>query len=256
MRKRAQTAQQQITDTEWRSLAPQLWDIIPHVTYDWKISSAAEAKLGTLVTYDSSRFAGMSPIERNQALRDLIAPRLASADISDLYLLSAWIIRDWGGITGRPRGDKQDPLLAWAKGLVGFAPATVEGFLVERGLERVSSWSKLLAFADSDRYAIYDTRVAVTLNIALRAVGERRQFHLPTGRNDVVARAAAALGSVKRPLGYLDYLSALRALVSERGQTFLSAETTLFAAAPHLAEKLMAKMDEYLADACSMSCEP
>lgn len=245
--KRAQTALQQLSDTEWLALAPKLWDVLPQVAYDWKMSADVEAKLRTLVPCEGLSFVDQGPLERNQALRDRIAPRLASANVSELHQLSDWIVRDWGKI-------KQEPSFAWAEALLGFAPATVEQFLSERGVDRISSWSKLLAFADSDRYAIYDTRVAIALNIGLRAIGETRQFHLPDGRNVIVTRAASALGKVKRPLGYLDYLSLLRAMVSERGQTLLSAETTLFAAAPHMAEKLMARMDDYLAEACSMSC--
>ena len=252
--KRAQTTLQQLSDREWQDLGPKLWDVIPKGTYAWTISPNVEAKLRALVPSEKPGRADLSPLERNQALRDQLAPRLSSADVPTLYQLSAWIIRDWGGITGRPRGDKPDPLLDWAEELAGFAPATVDRFLTQRGVHRISSWSKLLAFADSERYAIYDTRVAVTLNIALRAIGEQHQFYLPAGRNDIVARAAAALGAVDRPLGYFDYLSLLRALEAERGQTFLSAETTLFAAAPQLAERLMAEMDRHLDEACNLSC--
>lgn len=247
MAKRRQPALQQLSDEEWRALAPKLWDVLPQIAYDWEISTRAEAKLRTLVPCNGVRFADLAPLDRNQALRDQIAPHLASANVSELQKLSIWIIQDWGGI-------KHEPDIAWSRALVGFEPETVQQFVMDRGVERIPSWSKLLAFADSDRYAIYDTRVAITLNIALRAIGETRQFHLTDGRNVIVARASAALGKTKRPLGYPDYLSLLRALVSERGQTFLSAETTLFSAAPELAERLMAGMDDYLAVACKMSC--
>lgn len=97
-------------------------------------------------------------MERNRALRDQISPRLAAATACELQKLAAWIVQDWGGI-------KQEPPYEWAEALVGFEPATVEQFLIARNVERIAFWSKLLAFADSDRYAIYDTRVAVTLNI-------------------------------------------------------------------------------------------
>lgn len=247
MAKRTQVGLQQLSDAEWRVLGPRLWDVLPEVTYDWAISADVEAKLRTLVPVEGHLFAGQPPLECNQRLRARISPLLATANVAQLHQLSVWIICHWGGI-------KQEPPIAWSEALVGFAPAAVDRFMNELAFDRMPSWSKLLAFANSDRYAIYDTRVAITLNIALRAVGERRQFHKTDGRNVIVARAAAALGKVERPLGYLDYLSLLRALASERGQTFLSAETTLFAAAPQLAERLMARMDAHLADACEKSC--
>lgn len=247
MGKRRQTGRQQLSDAEWRLLGPKLWDVLPQAIYEWNLRPKVEAKLRALVPCEGIRFGDFSPRERNQVLRAQISPRLVKANASELHQLSGWIIQDWGGI-------KQAPAVEWAEALVGFAPATVEQFVMNMGVERMPSWSKVLAFADSDRYAIYDTRVAVTLNIALRAIGEKRQFHPTDGQNVIVARAKAVLGSAERPFGYHDYLALLRALVSERGQTFLSAETTLFAAAPQLAERLMATMEAHLADACAKSC--
>lgn len=247
MAKRTQVGQQQLSDMEWRVLGPRLWDVLPDVTYDWDISEDVEKRLRALTRDEASLFANQPPLERNQLLRDRVSPLLASANADELHQLAVWIVCDWGRI-------KQKPPTDWSKKLEGFAPATVEQFVTEMKFERLASWSKILAFADSDRYAIYDTRVAVALNIALRAIGESRQFHRTEGQNVIVARAAAALGKAKRPFGYLDYLSLLRALVSERGQTFLSVETTLFAAAPQLAERLMARMDAHLAEACAKSC--
>lgn len=247
MGKRRRPVRQQLSDAEWRLLGPKLWDVLPQAIYEWKLRPKVEAKLRALVPCEGIRFGDLSPPERNQALRAQISPRLAEANAPELHKLSAWIIQDWGGI-------KQAPAVAWAEALVGFAPATVEQFISDVGVERMPSWSKVLAFADADRYAIYDTRVAVTLNIALRAIGEKRQFHPTDGQNVIVTRAKAALGEVDQPLGYPDYLALLRALVVERGQTFLSAETTLFAVAPDMARRLMARMDDHLAEACSKAC--
>jgi len=200
-----------------------------------------------MVPFDGVPFVEKTPLERNLLLRAQIAPRLASADPAALHELSVWIICRWGGI-------KHAPPFGWSEALVGFAPEKISQFILDQGKDRIPSWSKVLAFANSDHYAIYDTRVAITLNIALRAIGETRQFFVTDGRNRMVVRAAAALGETKRPMGYLDYLALLRALVSERGQTFLAAETTFFAAAPTLAGRLMVKMDEHLPEACSASC--
>lgn len=253
MAKPEQVELQPLADRVWAALAPELWDALPRVTYDWqRASQNLEEKLQSLFP-PGPISEPLDPVERNLALRKRIALKLASAGVEELYPLFVGIVRGWGRIGGGKKG-KDDPLRAWAQELEGFAPETVKRFLDKWGVERVSSWSKILAFADSERYAIYDTRVALTLNIGLRAIGDCRQFHLPVSRSKLVFRASAVLGTVDRPLGYLDYLAFLRAVVSQRAETLLSAETALFAAAPPLAAGLMSEIDSHLNQGCAISC--
>lgn len=230
---------QQVSDAQWRELAPKVWDILPEGIYEWEISATARVRLEGIVGRLEHDTSALTALERNQDIRDRLAPAISAADPARLYDLAAWIIKDWGGISGGRRSDDVDPLKLWSEALHGFGSDQITAFVQAQGNKRVSSWSKLLAFADASTYAIYDTRVAVTLNIALKALGDERRFHLPQGRNDIVARAAAVLGKARDPLGYLDYLAFLRAVVTQREQTFLSAETRLFAIAPQLAESFM-----------------
>nr|WP_313391183.1 hypothetical protein [Brevundimonas diminuta] len=101
--------------------------------------------------------------------------------------------------------------------------------------------------------AIYDSRVAVALNIALYRCGETARFFMPASkiyhpkggapRPNAVARARQALGR-EHHLGYRDYLVWAKA-VREQLQAgpdpadLLAIEARLFAAAPAMAEDFL-----------------
>lgn len=86
-----------------------------------------------------------------------------------------WIISDWGGI----RGNKQQTLDAYYIASLEENPQTP--------LKGIASFSKVLAIKEPFRYAIYDARVAVSLN-AIQMIGkvsDGNAFPYLPGRNNI-----------------------------------------------------------------------
>ena len=89
--------------------------------------------------------------------------------------IAKWVISDWGGI----RGNKPETIEEYAKRAGEADPATP--------LKGIASFSKVLAIKDSKKYAIYDARVAVSLN-AIQLISRVRgglAFPYLAGRNNV-----------------------------------------------------------------------
>lgn len=99
-----------------------------------------------------------------------------SADIwsrSDKLMLVNWIVRDWGGI----RGNKNETLKQYIEEInQGQYPSKIKG---------VATYSKILSFMDPQKFAIYDARVAISLNAIQLISGVKKGVafcYLP-GRN-------------------------------------------------------------------------
>jgi hypothetical protein len=155
-----------------------LWQLIDRRRgYDWRLKPAAKGRLLQIVpTFDTDIFDN-PPEELNVRLRMELSPLLKACDDRSL-LLAKWIIREWGGIKGGP----DDAPGEWMEALGGFEDETISNFIVKNGTKRISSWSKLLAFADSAKHAIYDALTSVALNCALRRLRDNRRFYMPAGQ--------------------------------------------------------------------------
>ncbi len=251
MRRRRGTIQQ-IDDATWSKLAPRIWDLLPNAAYEWNVSKEAADKLDALIGRVSPSQASPSgALDENLALRKRIVPFLRNGDVGLQANLISWIVRDWGQIKGGSSRSKPDPFVGWARELQSFTPQVIDAFIIEHGVDRIASWSKVLAFADADAYAIYDTRVAVTLNLALTALGEDCRFFRPESQNRRVSQTAAFVGRHPKPLGYLDYLALLRAVGRSHGESLLSAEVQLFSLAPGLADRFVKNIDRHVERACA-----
>lgn len=119
-------------------------------------------------------FVGSMPsYDRNILMRPFVSSLLkevmASRKQENFEKVRRWIVSDWGGIN---RG-KLEP--------------TLENFLnVNPNLpfERIASHSKVLSFWEPDQYAVYDARVAYSLNWILLSNGVKKDFFpVPEGRN-------------------------------------------------------------------------
>ena len=145
-----------------------------------------------------------------------------------------WVIYDWGHVRGR-RGSERD----WPEQFGNYEASVIESFIEEHHKVRIASWSKALAFADSTKYAIYDARVAMSLNSILDKIGHDRKFYMPPPSSDDlgevftnVRKHVSALYAVKKPayMGYTEYMRLLNAFVSEKlAPNVLDAEMRLFA---------------------------
>ena len=223
---------------EWLGVAPAIWQIVNLAQpYPWAVGPTSRKRLADLVPPDefSAVFATDDSALINRHLRSTLAPRLAGRDRTLAAAVACWVVRSWGGIKGGP----QQTIVDWSDALGRYGGAAVNDFIERHRDDRISSWSKLLAFADHANHAIYDARTAVALNCALAALQDSRRFHMPASQNRRVF--AARRKFLQEPnfeaRGYRDYLNLLTCFVVMRGAAdLLSAEMTLFANAPNVAE--------------------
>ena len=107
--------------------------------------------------------------------------KLNSKDLWEKYggiELAKWVVSEWGGI----RGNKNSTLQSYVDRV-----NTGSDFGELRG---VASYSKILSFKDPTQYAIYDARVAISIN-AIQLILGRNQglaFRYLTGRNKTLQR--------------------------------------------------------------------
>lgn len=147
--------------------------------------------------------------------------------------LQIWYVKEWGRVrTNRP--STLDEYII-----------TPSERLIERGERGIASWSKMLSVRDPSSYAIYDARVAMSLNtISLTQSGESN-FFFPqlASRNKKIVAAQSVIKSHIKLHGlrseryfYRNYLDFLSKSVSQCGNKFSiqTAEMVLFADAEAL----------------------
>jgi hypothetical protein len=197
-----------------------VWDAIDQKSpYDWSVGRKSAERLTEITT-------AVHGHSSRDELSTVLGPLLSS---DSKHRVAHWIIRDWGGI----RGLKDDNVAMMVAGLGDYSDATVDAFVTGRKSDRISSWSKLLAFRNGEKWAIYDSRTAVALNAALIAIDREPSFEMPISRNTKIGPKRAKIASLQRQvsmLGYPSYLSILRALRDHQHlKTVGDVEMVLFA---------------------------
>jgi hypothetical protein len=158
--------------------------------------------------------------------------------------IANWAISDWGGIRGnRP------------KTIQSYVDAINDGNH-PNGISGVASYSKILSFMDPKKYAIYDARVAISLNAIQMLCGEKSGLifcYLP-GRNTALTRfrnldatkpkELVKIGWEKIPrkdcyLTYIRYMLGIKSLY--QNVNLYELEMALFADSESLAGKLLEK---------------
>ncbi|HEV2081797.1 MAG TPA: hypothetical protein VGR32_05005 [Brevundimonas sp.] len=233
--------------TMLQARALEIWQVIQgyDAPYAWSVGPKARAKLEDILGRPVACWQASTPADVNRSLRTLMRDVLndPATDAVTAGRLYGWIVADWGGVR-RNRSEVETwaaPSFGWH---AGYDDAVLLAYADRVGVKRISSWSKVFAFAAPDRHAIYDSRVAVALNLALEQLGETERFFMPPSRvvrgkdgayrPNAVARARARMKGEGR-LGYRDYLSWLESVRFADGQDFLTIEATLFAVAPEMA---------------------
>ena len=137
-------------------------------------------KLGRLIGHDRATkiYDIKNSHQQNRDMRKIISNTLKRAPLDKKREMGNWIVHDWGRIT---RGRKSS--VDWTYDLGSFAPRTTRTFIDRLHKKRISSWSKILAFADQRNHAIYDSRTSVSLNVILDAIGNPHRFYMPPARN-------------------------------------------------------------------------
>lgn len=185
---------------------------------------------------------------QNVHLRKLLVASLKDDDYNIRVKAVKWIVFSWGGIT---RGDKDYEI--WVKELGKYQPESVKNFIILRGTTRISSWSKVLAFADSSEYAIFDSRVAISLNAIFDKLGYGQRFYMPPPRSDELKLLFSNVrqyvkekykGHRPKYFGYFDYLRLLESLHKKYpSSNILDLEMRLFANSERLATEFAKKYD-------------
>lgn len=224
--------------------AAEIWRLVNlGEPYAWSIRKAAVGKLldmlGPQCPAGIDRDGYASAPGEALTFRASLARVVRNLEDEERRPLAFWIVRDWGGIHAVTDATLDDYL----RRLRAFDDDSIWGVSDEFGIKGISSWSKLVAFARPDHFAIYDTRTSVALNCALLTLNDRRRFAMPRGRNVGINNAqdllAAQARGVER-LGYREYLCLLRAFVTldavhNPPRTLLEAEMVVFANAPRAA---------------------
>lgn len=233
---------------EWDTeIVKNLWRVVNRgAPYDWKLTSYQINNLRELIEDLPKDLFYVDNATTSRALRKYITKPLRCGDINTRNSIARWIISVWGGI----RGNRNSTICDYVEKLKDFDVPAVEKFVLEQRNCGISSWSKLLAFADSDRYAIYDLRTAVALNCALTQCKNSVSFAMPPGRGSTISYAANILRNQRFEcgirgnwLGYKDYMSLLQRFVKIGGPSgpvdVLCAEMVIFANSPKIAAEFI-----------------
>jgi hypothetical protein len=226
-----------------RQFVKRLWERVDRrERYDFPTGLMAQRRLRDILPALPEDFFQRHPEQLNKPLREELAPHLKASDQRSVSL-AQWIIRDWGGIK---RGLQAIP--EWMGAFGDFNETNITTFIAITRTTRISSWSKLLAFADHENHAIYDARTSVAINCALRDLRDSRQFYMPLGQNKAINDARRVLIDVpepRRPVGYTDYMELLSTVVASKlSNSVLAAEMVLFANAPCVARQFVADASE------------
>jgi hypothetical protein len=180
--------------------------------------------------------------ERNIHLRSLLSKPLKDKNLDIRLAAIEWVVYDWGNVRGKSEKHEK-----WPEQLKNYKPDVIEDFISANYRDRIASWSKVLGFADCNTYAIYDARVAMSLNTILDNTGYKNRFYMPppssTKLKTLFSNIKKHVGeqySGKQPayLGYFDYMDLLNAVVEKKlAKNVLEVEMRLFAHGMTFAKK-------------------
>lgn len=207
------------------------------ITYTWKVSDRAWSALGT-------HFRDIEDnADRNTALRLFLRDEWHSSTPSRRLELATWMVRDWGGI----KTNKETTIERYVV-LAASADPQVKFY-------GISSFTKVLTIVDPDRYAIYDARVAASLNALQLLTGcYTLAFPYPPGRNSEIDQPKTRLGfsdiftrrellsrgfaSIRRDDAYHFYLQLLEAIRRASNKSLLEIEMELFGRAVEFSKEV------------------
>ena len=186
--------------------------------------------------------AGINLPKGNQYLKNLVLKEelhkkwKTSSTIEEKHELIKYYISTWGGIHTNS-----------AESMHLYTTLSAEE-LIGNGKKGIASWSKAIVIHDPEKYAIYDARVAISLNCIQEQfnVGSKILFPVLSSRNKVVAKGNSLIKNLAKRdrwnkaeegVFYNQYLTLL-ADVSENHETNISTiEMLLFAKAEELVEQ-------------------
>ena len=115
-----------------------------------------------------------NPFKENDKLKEIISDKLKHEKNKLKYY--SWIVNKWGKIT--KKFNKPDNVIDKFFDQLNLLKIEKEYY------EHISSYSKIAAFSDNNKYFIYDSRVAYVLNwLLVISKKETLYFPIPEGRN-------------------------------------------------------------------------
>jgi predicted nucleic acid-binding Zn ribbon protein len=217
-------------------LPEKIWNhVVPYQGHNWSLPKR-QTPLADIVGQTAAQnvYNITDSATRNIQLRSILSAPLKSKDMALRLAAMRWVIYNWGGVRGK-RGSEE----IWPEELGRYKASEIEKFITTRKNKRIASWSKVLAFADSQKYAIYDARVVVTLNSILDEIGNDNHFFMPPPSaqdlpilfQKMKAQAKQRYAKKRvRYLGYFEYMDLLNSFVEKKlVANVLDAEMHLFA---------------------------
>src|ERR1035437_1147140 len=216
--------------------------------YSWAVSDATWSKLPE---FDHT---SVKDPERNIALKKHLAQCWATADDEQKYKIAKWVVRDWGGVLGN------------SEATIKRHVKLVDAEDVDGPFEGIASYSKIFSIKDPEQYAIYDARVATSLN-AIQLIQRKAifAFPIPPGRNTEIDGSKTKQGFSDiytrrhlRSLGfsvaprretYRIYLELLRQLEAATGRPIVTSEMQLFSRAVEFSKAARAQRSPGVSEA-------
>jgi hypothetical protein len=217
-------------------LVDQIWaEILPYKEDKWSVPKNKKSLVALVgQTKTTQLYAIENKATQNVELRKLLSPLLKGSDFDIRLEAMRWVIYDWGHVRGK-RGSERD----WPEKFGSYETSVIENFIKSNNHYRIASWSKALAFADSSTYAIYDARVAMSLNSILDKIRHERKFYMPPPSSPDLGRLFTKVKEHVRAqyefkqiayMGYSEYRRLLNAIVQKGlAPNVLEVEMRLFA---------------------------
>lgn len=230
------------------NLVERIWyEIGDYKGHDWdlpKDQSLLEKIVGAAETNKVYNITNSA--EQNIYLRTLLSNPLKDEDYAVRLAAIEWVVYDWGNVRGSSQKHEM-----WPKELKQYDPQDIETFIAKNYKDRIASWSKVLSFADSATYAIYDAWVAMSLNALLDKAGYKQRFYMPPPSSPKLVKLFSNIkdhvgkqyaGKIPTYLGYFDYLDLLNFIVNNGlAKDILEVEMRLFAKGNELAQEYAKK---------------
>ena len=158
------------------------------VWYSWNID---EQKL---YKHTGARLNSDNLCDKNIELKWRLHDLFKRADCDSKQRLVRCYVQVWGGINGNSEETNRR-----------YACHSPDE-LISRGAAGIASWSKALVLHDPSTYAIYDSRVAVSLNYIVARKGdrgrdERRGFPVPPSKNMHISNARKVCKTLSQRFG-------------------------------------------------------
>lgn len=170
---------------------------------------------------------------QNVALKQQLCAQYRNGNDATKISVSRYYIYDWGGV----RRNSDEKIAQYS-----LAPPDV---LINKGSDGIASWSKALCIRSPDTYAIYDARVAFSLNAIqiVAGVAEPLLYPLLNGQNKLINRGSSRIKVyanernwivAKHNDFYQRYNEVLKASANELNVGHYTIEMLLFSVAPAL----------------------